>query len=104
MINAKKELLDAIIGKEILWARVETATYYFGSVKVIELPMKPSKKEYNAFLDSFDFEYDPTSNDFTISGHIVFDDHYLVRSYDHDYSESCWEYTHIPKIPAHLVR
>jgi len=92
-MNAKEELLDNIrwVGKPLLWAHLQTEE------KDFILYPSYTDAEYNAFLESIDFEYDEGFGEQMLFGEVGLDGAWLER-HEYDGSER-WKVMERPPCP-----
>jgi hypothetical protein len=97
MVNAKSEFLATIMGKAIKCVYI---TKYRDERESI-LKVGHTEEDYQAFLDTLDFEYDAGYGLQEVFGTIWFVDGTWMTRWEYDGSEG-WEYHTVPQIPDYL--
>lgn len=98
MINAKKEFLDAIEGKEL-----ESCVIVYRGI--LDSILKPnfSQKDFDSLVKSLDFEYDNGFGTQYIEGFINFKDNAWCQRHEYDGAEY-WEYMQKPDINDYIKK
>lgn len=99
-MNAKKEFLQEIEGKEVLCTYIRTDTYG-NEDKRYNLRLNYTPKEYDEFLESIDFNYDDGYGGQELFGVIWYVDGTWSDRGEYDGSE-WWEHNTCPVIPEQL--
>lgn len=87
-MNAKKEFLDEIRGKNLVCAKIGVDREDYGShIKWSILTNKYTKEDFDNFCSSIDYEYDAGYGSQELFGVILFDDSYSERE---EYDGSEW--------------
>lgn len=103
-MNAKEEFLGMIKNKVVICASIsyehcwdrETSSEHI-------LPVTYTEEQYNAFVDSLDFEYDDGYGGQELFGTVWFKDGTWADRGEYDGSE--WWYYHVcPTIPDYLIK
>ena len=102
--NAKAEFIEAAKGKTVLCADIaHFLDGYSRNVKYILLPRDYTPAEYDAFLQSLDFEYDAGFGLQEIYGIIWYTDGTWSSRHEYDGSEE-WRQRQVPVIPEYLKK
>ena len=102
-MNAKKELLTAINGKEIKCAIIKHLVEYGKKPKTIRLNVGYTMTDYNRFLDELDFEYDNGYGRQELFGTVWFEDGTWADRGEYDGSE-WWKHYKLPDVPEELLK
>lgn len=102
--NAKAEFIEAVEGKSVLCADITNHLdgYYSKATKIL-LPRDYTPAEYDAFLQSLDFEYDAGFGIQELFGIIWYTDGTWSSRYEYDGSEE-WASRRAPVVPEYLKR
>lgn len=101
-MNAKKEFLDEVKGKEVLCASIHyRESYDEKDDKHFSLERNYSETGYENFLTLLDFEYDDEYGGQKLFGIIWYKDGTWSERGEYDGSE-WWEYKKVPEIPSYL--
>ncbi len=101
--NAKEEFLREISNREVLCAQIKHDHNYHDEPSVFNLTTGWTKEDWNSFLSSLDFEYDPGYGAQKLFGTIWYSDGTWSSRGEYDGSE-WWEYNSCPVIPKELNR
>lgn len=99
--NAKTEFLSVVRDMKVLCALIEIEPMFTDEFQKFPLKVGYTKKEYEEFLDSIDFNYDSGWGSQNLYGFIWFEDGTWMERYEYDGSES-WDYKKCPEIPPEL--
>lgn len=95
-MNAKKEFLEEITGKELVCAKIGIRDGGWGTYNWNILNPGFTEEEFNEFLDKIDFEYDDGYGGQQLFGVILFTDSWSDRG-EYDGSE-WWRNNKMPTI------
>ena len=101
MSNAKTEFIGEVEGKTVKCAVVKYGEYQITAEYF--LPCNYTRAEYDAFLQSLDFEYDDGFGLQELYGIIWYTDGTWSERYEYDGREN-WVHKKIPVIPSNLIR
>lgn len=104
MRNAKKEFLSFVDNKEILCAEISFKYDWEKERPITEhkLVLNYTQDQYNAFIESLDFNYDAGYGGQELFGTIWFKDNSWALRGEYDGSE-WWEHHVYPVIPKTLI-
>jgi len=97
MVNAKNEFLAIVRDKAVKCVEISRYSQERESI----LKVGHTKEDYQAFLDTLDFEYDAGYGLQEVFGTIWFVDGTWMTRWEYDGSEG-WEYHTVPQIPDYL--
>lgn len=102
MSNAKIDFKEFVKDlPKVTCALVEDVYYAHDSKKKWALKVGYTKKDYDNFLESLDFEYDDGYGSQELGGNIWFADGTYADRGEYDGSE-WWEYHKVPEVPEAL--
>ena len=103
-MNAKEEFLGMVNNKVVICASISYEHCWDGetSSKHI-LPITYTEEQYNAFVESLDFEYDSGYGGQELFGTVWFNDGTWANRGEYDGSE-WWDYHVCPTIPDYLIK
>ncbi len=106
-MNARKEFIEHVEGKEVKCVILNTMLYEYSAIKekeivIYTLKQDYSKNDYEAFLKSISFQYDEGYGGQELFGTIWYKDGSFSDRGEYDGSE-WWEHRESPKIPKELV-
>jgi len=102
MCNAKAEFIEEAEGKTVKCAMVERGTWARTDAEYF-LPCDYTPAEYDAFLQSLDFEYDHGYGTQELFGTIWYTDGTWSERYEYDGAEE-WQHRTVPVVPPELIR
>ena len=102
MSNAKTEFLGEVEGKTVKCAVVKYGAYELFTAEYF-LQCNYTRAEYDAFLQSLDFEYHDGFGTQELFGTIWYTDGTWSERYEYDGREN-WVQKEIPVIPPDLIR
>lgn len=102
MLNAKKELLEAVKDTaKIKCASISNGRWEDEAIKIV-LKLNHTNDEYNEFLNSLDFEYDSGYGGQELYGTVWLEDGTWLSRGEYDGSE-WWEHNVLPAISAECL-
>ena len=106
MTNAKEELLNLLEGRAKVKCAIIIKGYQYSSEEPrclnFELKVNHTEKEFQAFLESLDFNYDSGYGSQELFGIIWLEDDTWCTRGEYDGSE-WWEHNCLPEIPTELT-
>jgi len=101
MCNAKTEFIEEAEGKTVKCAVVQYGEYRITAEYFLSCDYTPA--EYDAFLQSLDFEYDNGFGLQELFGIIWYTDGTWSERYEYDGEEE-WQHCKVPVVPPELIR
>ena len=103
MANAKKEFLRHIKERKVLCVEISYQDCWYKNTSFeYKLPVGYTEEQYNAFIESLDFEYDSGYGAQELFGTVWLEDGTWCTRGEYDGSE-WWVHNHLPEIPSELL-